>query len=355
MFSPVAMSGHHVTTAFPQIEEMAGVVVTLYWSRIVRGEEPDFSLIDDTLAYWRARDKRVVLGVATVGHPLAEPDRGKPALATPTPDFVMAQVQTFTQDAPVIGPVRPRRDWGKMATRLPVYWDRIFIAQVERLVQLLSRYDGHPALAQVRISTGILGEDNPTFDGLRSDMPGFSNAAWLGYCRTMTDLYLKWFKHSQLEFDLDRVGWIYARGSPADRQAADDFVRYLRRNRVFLAMNGFDTVNIGAWQEGAANRSGPARCLDYLRQARSAGETVGVEGAPLFNPRFTDTQTIGRAMVTLGAGRLVLFGDAPASLDYARHGLDAQNKATLDMFGLAETARLAAQAQSLIAAIGYTG
>ncbi len=353
MSSPVTIEKTQIAEDFPQITEMSGVVLVLYWSKVMPRGKPDFSIIDHALDFWSPKGKKVVLDVATVGHPMFELDHGEEVFVTPTPDYILARIQTFAMAAPPIAPVRPVRTWEKRGTIFPVYWDKTFIEAVAHLVGLLAHYDGHPGLSKVRISTGILGEDNPTFDGLRSNMPGFSNAAWLQYCRTITDIYLRAFSHTQLEFDIDRIGWIYSRGTPDDRTHADQFVDYLRKRQVFLAMDGLDSVTVSMWRGDQSDGLGPARCLDYLTLRRATGDAVGLEGSPLFNPRFQDISSIASAIRDVPADRLVLFGDLPGVLSFHRQGPTRQNETTRAVFPITELDKLYEQGSSLLELIGY--
>ncbi len=68
--SPLALGEDQLTALFPQIDEMSGVVVMVPWSSLapVQGHY-DFTLIDNVLKFWTARDKKIVLGVSTSGPP----------------------------------------------------------------------------------------------------------------------------------------------------------------------------------------------------------------------------------------------------------------------------------------------
>ena len=75
--SPVADRASQVTTDFPAINEMAGVVLLVYWSTLCPREDAcDYSIIEQTLHYWHKRRKHVVLGVSTISAPYVVPETG---------------------------------------------------------------------------------------------------------------------------------------------------------------------------------------------------------------------------------------------------------------------------------------
>ena len=351
MFSPVTLTASQITTAFPQIPQMSGVVLMVYWSQLCpRRNECDFSIIDDALSYWRSKGKKVVLGVVTVAHPLALGEN-EDELISATPEWVLHSVATYTQAARILTPVhRGRPPPPAHEAVFPVYWDPVFIAEVRRLIASLARFDGDPALAQIRICTGIMCEDNPTWDGLRSAMPGFSNAAWIDYSRKIVDFFAASFHKTQIEFDIDRMGFISVSRSLDDRQAVAGFMNHLLQRRVFLAMDGLDQDNVAHWLSGDAY--GPAASLGWVARFEQAGLPVGVEGATSFNPRWTDLNAIVGAISRLHPSRLVLFGDWAALLDYARSG--QAGSTVTETISPARIPELTAKARALMDLLGRT-
>jgi hypothetical protein len=228
----------------------------------------------------------------------------------------------------LIKPIRPRTPPEFVNSIQPVYWDRLFISAMRDLVGAMGRYDGHPGISKVRIATGIVGEDNPSFDGLKSAIPGFNNASWLEYCHEIAELYLSVFRSTQLEFDLDRVGWIKARGTYQDKLAADQFVKFLSESRVFFAMNGLDSTHVVQWRRG--DETGAAANLNYIQSQKRMGHSVGLEGAPLFTQDWQNIKLIAQAFDDIGASRLVLFGDVPSAISRARDGAEPWNQAFTD-------------------------
>src|SRR5579864_5029408 len=91
--SPPTLSADQITTLFPAIPEMSGVVLMVYWSTLCpQADSCDFSLIDKTLDYWGRRGKKVLLAVATMGFPDSLPVHGTETLVGATPDWVLAKV-----------------------------------------------------------------------------------------------------------------------------------------------------------------------------------------------------------------------------------------------------------------------
>lgn len=352
--SPVALSAAQVAEDFPDIAEMSGVVVAVYWSRLCPEEHHcDYSLIDHALDYWGRRGKKVVLSVVTVGHPMTVSRAGMRSLETPTPSWLLRRVAKFQMEAPPIVPVvHPYVPAARVLTTFPSYWDRRFVSATENMIQGLARYDGNPAVSKVRIGTGIMAEDNPSFDGLKNGMPGWSNLAWIRYSRAIANAYLRKFKRSRLEFDVDRLGWICATGTEKDRAAASELISYLNQQNVFLAMNGFDTDNIAQWKSGEA-KSGAARSLEFIAARKRAGSDAGLEGAPLFAPNLNDVEVLASTFREIGADRLVLFSDVPGALNYERKGANAQNEATRQALSPKALALVADHGKRLLRLLGF--
>ena len=70
-----------------------GVVLMVYWSTLCpRANECDFDLIDRTISFWAAKQKKVVLDVVTIGFPIMTPTGAQGA----TPGWAMTEVSTCT-------------------------------------------------------------------------------------------------------------------------------------------------------------------------------------------------------------------------------------------------------------------
>ena len=350
MFSPISVQKSQVAEAFPTIREMSGIAIICYWSLICpEPDRYDWSLIDHALQFWGDRGKKVILGIATVGHPMVVDTGTHRVVVGATPGWLLAKTPTYQAQTPLIAPVRPVSPPQRAQAMLPIYWSQPFIEAVSQLAARLARYDGHPAISTIRIPTGILGEDNPTFDGLKSAIPGFSNEAWISYCRTITDIHLHAFRRTCLEFDIDRLGWISARGSAADKRNADEFVSYLTDRDVFLAMNGFDEANVERWRHH--DPTGPARSMDYVSHRR--GREFGLEGAPLLNPRWQDVEALASAFLDSGADRLVLFADVAGVLNRVREGPNPKNELIAEAISPKAAEKIAEHAQILLKRLGF--
>ena len=230
---------------------------------------------------------------------------------------------TYQQEVDVTLPVRPLAPGRKVLATFPSYWDPVFVEQKRHLVKELGRrFDGNSTISKVRIDTGIVTEDNPTFDGLRNAMPGWSNERWIAYCGEMVKMYREAFPRSDLEFDIDRLGWIAAKG-PSEKALVDALLAKMESMHVFLAMDGLDSKNVSDWR--SRQKSGPAFSLQYVAMRHLDGFEVGLEGAPLFLPPEHDVESLAKAYRDIGASRLVLFSDAAAMVNLRREGANSQN------------------------------
>ena len=347
MLNPVAMDEASFTSEFPIIDELSGLVVMPYWSSLNPAPGVfDFGMIERALAYWEPSGRKLVIGLVCFGYPIRSMT-GK--LIEVVPGWVTARSAGFQQSVMVIGPVRPLAP-DEATIRLPLYWDPEYQAAQEELITMLARFDDHPGISKIRICTGIMGEDNPTFDGLLDGMPGFTNAAWIAYSRLVVGVYQRMFRTTTLEFDVDRLGFIKALGTPDERAHADAFMQYLEESGVFLAMDGFDPADAHAWRDGKGN--GPARSIDYLAAQVHAGRAVGLENGGIDQLDDADMLFLGQQFRIIGARRLVLFPDAVAALNWARFGSNFQNASSEAVFGTARMARMATKARLLLDSIG---
>ena len=347
MLSPIAVDAGSCTTGLPAIRELAGVVVMPLWSALNPAPGRfDFELIERALSYWSALGRSIVVGAVTFGYPVMT---SRARMQHPVPDWVLERARSFKQTVPVIGPVKPlsitQRD-----VVFPLYWDPFFQQAQLTLIEALGRFDGHPALSTVRICTGITGEDNPTFDGLRDAMPGFGNARWMGYTRAVLNRYRATFRRTTLEFDIDRLGFIESLGTDVERVLADRLVRNIAKDQIFLAMNGLDPANVKAWLDGAM--TGPAYSLRAVQHVQRAGGRVGVEGGGLDQLNMADVDTLVTACRLICPDRLVVFPDAIVALDRRRHGTSPASALAEAVFGDARMTSLADKGARLMEGIG---
>ena len=312
--SPLTFKTEQITNQFPAIPEMSGVALTIYWSVISpRQGEYDFSIIDEALRYWSARGKKVVLCVATVGFPVRMDDDH---LMCATPDWVMRKVANVTADIRVI-PYNHVPEKNHAVAAVPSYFDPVFMELTRGLVRTLAaRYDGNPAIAQVRIATGILGEDNGTFDGIDTKYPGFTKDNWIAYTQKVTDLYCSSFRKSELDFD---EGWTAVNqmyGTEEEKKTAQAFVETLYQRHVFIAFNGLCSMDNRIW----TNRDNPAALtkweqtvaldLRMLQQAKARGCHIGLEAiGPITGPQMTSMPDILATIHALQPDRLLWFND----------------------------------------------
>jgi hypothetical protein len=198
---------------------------------------------------------------------------------------------------------------GEIPTKFPDFRDPKLAVEIERLLNGLAKYDGHRGISQIRISTGLMGEDNPRVGPLSSPMPGYHETDWLQYCRRMTDLYREKFNSSELEFDLGRLSWMHAKGNVTEKEAVDNFIAELRHKRVMLAFNGLDSESLKLLTNPEP-KNGVSQSLRYVAKYRASGGRIGLEAiGPLASQRFRDIGEIAEIIRKLSPHRLVLFYD----------------------------------------------
>jgi hypothetical protein len=322
------LSAAEITTLFPAVPEMSGVVLIVNWSQLCpAANDCDFSIIDQVLAYWAQRKKMVVLAVATVGFPYKVLEQGQARYESATPQWVLDQVTTY--EAPTQGFGRIHNDRNTVA-RFPYYADPRFASLIGQLVHKLARYDGSPTIAQIRVSTGLLTEDNPSPAGPRWLIPGYRDLDWIEYCREMVDLYLKEFHHSQLEFDLGFTSLAYARGGPEVKRAVDRLYAHFIVNRLFIGYNGLRSTTLGMLSPAADPRTGVPRGLQYLLKAQKDGCAIGLEGGPLTADFMQDIGSIAETVQRIHPSRLVLWATEAAVLNKERSGANITNETALE-------------------------
>lgn len=300
--SPQTMAAAQITGGVPAVPQASGVVLMVYWSTLCpRQGGCDFGLIDDTLRYWRQRHRRVVLDVATEGFPMSTPAGMQGA----TPGWALAKIRTYVLPTRLLGQGSPQ-----VRATMPDFTDDRYVTEVAGLVRLLRRYDGNPAISQIRVGTGLMGEDNPLIGPVMAPVAGFTEQAWLAYTRRVAALYFAAFRRTELEFDIGRLSWLAARGSAADKEAVDQFVTQLLRHRVLLAFDGLGLECLRQI-EHPDPRNGIGQSLRYLQNYRSRGGRIGLEAiGHAAAPQMRDVQAVAQVVRRIEPDRLVLFTDA---------------------------------------------
>ena len=189
-----------------------------------------------------------------------------------TPDWVLAQVKTYPVSTEVMG----TNPMGETAvSQFPDFRDPKFLQLTSALVRdLAQRYDGNPTIAQVRIGTGLLGEENPIVGGVPgyTTMPNFQEPQWLAFCLETVHQYQSAFHKSELEFDISRLGFTRALGTGTDQVFADVFAE-LVASRLFIAYNGLeahdDDLLTGCPEPGRRDRRGSPISFGLPTQRRA--------------------------------------------------------------------------------------
>jgi hypothetical protein len=338
--SPLTLKAEQITTLFPTVREMSGVVVIVPWGLLCPvSTQCNFSIIDDVLRYWAARGKRVVLSLTTIGPPFKIVSGGQATFASETPNWVLQGVETYpSPGAATLGLIpglAVQNGASHIDTVYPNFRDSRFVSASASIIRELgNRYDGNATLSYVRIGTGKLGEENPmppegAGAAAVQRIPGFSIQGWIQYCEQMTNAYQSAFHRTQLEFDLTYLPNVSERNTLA-RPAIDDFVKYLRDHNIFLAYDGLKSEDFALLQDAYGPSSVPGRqVLHYLMQAKQQGKRIGLEEAsPMINPHMQDVSAIAGTVNTVRPDRLVLFGLDAGVINFVREGSNPTNATT---------------------------
>jgi len=332
---------------------MAGVVLIINWSQLCpTPDRCDFSIVEQVLSYWRTRGKRVILAVATVGYPYRSVEGGNPHYVSATPDWVLDQIQTYSADSLALGRIGNQT---RATVRFPSYSDPRFAKLIAALVQQLSRFDGHVALSQIRISTGFLTEDNPSPAGPKWLIPGYTDLDWVAYCRQMANLFERNFHQTQLEFDFGVVALAYQRGGPAERLAVDRLVDHLIAQKTFLAFDGLQSSMVTSISPRAKQEDEVPRIVHYLKIAGDKYNGAGLEAmVPISDDRMQDVKSLVAVVKALKPSRLVLFPEAAGSLNRERRGANEQNATATQWLDVQPNAATAnAHIHELLISLGY--
>jgi len=302
LVSPQTINLAQATVDVPRANTIRGVVLIVYWSTLCpQAARCDFKLIDEALTFWARRGRQIVLDVAPIGYPY----RTAQGLQNSVPAWAAKATRSYSIQAKILAVGRPESE-----VAMPDFTDDRFLALVRNLVQLMARYDGNPAVAQIRIATGLMGEDNPLIGPVQAKAAGFSEREWLDFTQRLAAIYFANFKHTQLEFDIGRLAWMAARGSAADRQAVEAFIDNLLSHRVFLSFNGLNDESMALLQQ-QVSANGLSVALQYLKRYKARGGSIGLEAAaPATAPTMRNIPAIRSVVATLKPDRLVLFSGA---------------------------------------------
>jgi glycosyl hydrolase family 42 (putative beta-galactosidase) len=307
--SPQTMDLEQITTNIPAIPELAGVVLMVTWSTLCPTDgHCDFSLIDKTIEYWHARGKRVVLSVPTNGFPVRVKSAAPDDIAGATPEWVMRQIKTYGFSSQMLGALPGEPD---QVTQFPDFRDPKYLDLVAALVhELAARYDGNPTIAQIRIATGAMGEDNPIVGVPGHPWAGYAESQWLDFSRRVVQVYVAAFTRSELQFDITRLSYMWGHGAPAEQAAVDAFIHELFRHRVMLAFDGLSSDSSRLLAPGYDMRDSAARSLLFLKQYHERGGRTKLEAASLLSaPRMQAVAGIIDAVRRIEPEELVFFID----------------------------------------------
>ena len=308
LYSVQTVTVAQATTDTAAPSSLSGVAVVIAWSDIEHVEATfDFSMVDAIIEYWSRRGKRIILDIATIGYPFRAAD-GQ-TVRSATPDWLLKRAATYTYPSQVLG-FSPS---GKQPATLPDFRDPAFVAGVGRLARAMARFDGNRTIAQIRMPAGLMGEDNPLVGPVVQPLPWYRESLWLAYCDRITDIFAANIRRTQLEFDIGRLGAMWARGSTSDRTAVDRFVAKLRNRNTLLAFDGLQALSDTFFGQSLDAGNGVAKILDILASYARSGGATGLESAgPLVAEKMQPLGPILRTIDRIGPERVVLFPDVVA-------------------------------------------
>ena len=346
LYSVQTVTVAQATTDTAATSSLSGVAIIIAWSDIEPAEAAfDFSAVDAIIDYWSRRGKRIILDVATIGYPFRAAD-GK-TVRSATPDWLMKRATTYTYPSQVLGfPAS-----GKRPAAFPDFRDPAFIAAVARLARAMGRFDGNRTIAQIRMPAGLLGEDNPLVGSVVQPLPWYRESLWLAYCDQTTDIFAANFRRTQMEFDVGRLGAMWARGSATDRTAVDQFVAKLRGRNTLLAFNGLQSLSNTFLDQSLDAGNGVAKILDILGSYARFGGAVGLEAAgPLVAEKMQPLAPILSTIDRIRPERVVLFPDVVVGWPEAAQ----QAKVFASAYGPDKYANVRANAVELLRHINAT-
>ena len=349
--SPQTVSTAQITTEFPEIHEMNGVVLMIYWSTLCPHKGTcDFKIIDETISYWAQRGKKIVLDVATIGFPIRKLSNGVETIQNATPDWVLAKVRNYKFKTRVLGVNSAQRIDGVF----PDFRDSAFVSEVDKLTRMLGIYDGNVAISQIRIATGMMGEDNPMVGSLSAPLAGYKEQMWLDYCRAITNNFIRVFHQSELEFDIGRLSWMYAVGGPTDKGLVDEFVNYLANHRIMLAFDGLGSQFRKLNDDGQFEKNGIARSAYYLKLFKRQGLRVGLEAiGPMASAQMQDADEILMAIKDINTDRLVFFQDMAALVNYDRYGKNKANQPMIQVLTDEQRIKILSNSIQILKDLGF--
>jgi hypothetical protein len=220
----------------------------------------------------------------------------------------MRQIKTYSFSSRVLGGLPGEQD---RVTQFPDFRDSKYFDLVAALVrQLAARYDGNPAVAQVRIATGAMGEDNPVVGVPGHPWAGYTESQWLDHSRHVAQVYFSAFHRSELQFDLTRLCYMWGHGGPDEKAAVDSFIDELFRHHVMLAFDGLSAASEKLLAPGYDMRDSAACSLSFLKRYHERGGRTKLEAAGLLSaPRMQPAAGIIEAVRRIKPDELVFFID----------------------------------------------
>ena len=290
-----------------------GITLILPWSKLEPTEgQLDESILDNAIAYWGAKGKKIVLNVAPVTFPTEFGSTWGTQLDNGVPKWVMDRCENHVVTTRLL--VSPKEKQGPFA--MPCPWDPQFEKAYADFVALLGKkYDGNPVLAAVRIGTGMEGEEQYLIEDI-----GFTNQKWYQYVIGAVKSHVAAFTKTPLELDLSWAGYADIGSQKghlakfnvggADKEDVAALMALLKENHIAAGNNG--------WRGSQGADPKDTSIMSLLENYRADGNQTTLEvGGAFHNPRMWDTAELLRKAQLISPSRINFMGDTASVVNYA--------------------------------------
>ncbi|MFA5689270.1 MAG: beta-galactosidase [Kiritimatiellales bacterium] len=244
----------HLTTLFPDIEEVDGMMLIIYWSVI----EPEpgvyrWEIIDEVIDYWKERGKTVAICIAPWAIPVAFSDAWG-GVQDAFPAWARKEVKYYESSVNIMGNLFEGQ---KAPLAVPLFLDGKYREHLTRLITGFGkRYDGNPSIAFVRVGIGHIGEETfpvttvgsssrhwtkEIFQEAAAD--GATPETWYDYCIWLCGQYRLAFKTTPLSINMILAGYVY-KTDAAQFMQADRFLDYCLIHGIMMGNNGLSDATL---------------------------------------------------------------------------------------------------------------
>ncbi|MFA5689820.1 MAG: beta-galactosidase [Kiritimatiellales bacterium] len=306
----------HLTTLFPDIEEIDGMMLIIYWSLI----EPEpgvyrWEIIDEVIDYWKERGKSVAICIAPWAIPVAFSDAWG-GIQDAFPVWARADVKHYNSEHITMGNLYTNTP---KPLKIPLFLDAKYQEYLTRLItEFGKRYDGNPAISFVRIGIGHIGEEvfpvtsagrsslywtQEIFDAAADD--GATVETWYDYCLWLSEQYRLAFKTTPLSINMILAGYLYKKET-GEYMQANRLLNYCLIHRIMMGNNGLSDVTLSDIEN---MEQSPRATYWLLKQYSDAGFPVETEmKSPPQTEGGTDADSMLQAVRLVKPRYINLFG-----------------------------------------------